>query len=143
MNKAESTKKVTYTIFLEACGLGWAWVKDAGDETRFVGGEVADSYGWHGIPSISQDLEQDFINWYSEYGRVECGYVDESLEFNWDDFHERGFGLARRLKTELGSQAVVIYRKPCEDPSTQPEDAFEIDGDGTVRAIRLLSWCPI
>lgn len=133
--------KLTYTIFPEDCGLGWLWVKDVQDETMYVGSMIADSEYWYGKQIISNDLEKSFRDWYGKHGQITA--KDSCIDsFNWDDFNKCGINLATCLQAELGSHAVVIYRKSPYDSSSNIEEAIAIQQDLSVRPIKLLWWCP-
>ena len=110
--------KLAYTIHADIGMAPWAWVKVASDHTAKVGGNMADSYGWHGSHSISVGLEQVFIEW-ARFFDSHSWWTDEQpeLTFEWQAFNTQGILLTKRLKVELGDSAVIYYSKACEEPN--------------------------
>lgn len=135
--------KVVYTIWLDSGADVWAWIKDANDETMYVGSTAGDSYDWHGEHAIPIELMRDFNGWGREFECSKLDQEDNAAKFNWQDFNGRGLALASRLKTALGEKASVRYVKPSEDPSYIREEGLEIAADGTALPIRRLYYSPI
>lgn len=74
---------------------------------------------------VSAALEQGFAEWI-------IAFNNQSHEpgFDWPAFHRTGVELARRLKTEIGDQARVIYYKASEDPASIRTERTEILAEG-------------
>lgn len=125
----------TYTIMPDYGNAAYAWIRKPGAVGPGVGGNIADGgTGWMGKHPISKELETDFAMWAIEF---EGEVTDETeLTFHWQDFHNRGLALARRLKTELGPDVRVIYEKPIEDPDCAIEERREILPDGKLLRLK-------
>lgn len=121
----------TVTIMPDFCGALYAWEKVKHGEARAVGGRVArGSLALRGGCPVTEELQRDFIAWAIEFDRG-CRDAD----FDWTQFHERGLGLARRLKRELGDSARVVYARPAEDPGSLMTRRTELMSDGSLRPI--------
>ena len=108
----------TITIMADF-GFGpYAWLKDAADETDYVGINIANLKTGMTDFKISKKLEADFSKW------IECFERDalDNPDFQWPLFHEEGISLTRRLKEEIGDAAKVLYVKPFEDPQHQTDE---------------------
>lgn len=136
------SNKKAYTIFLEPSTGDWAWIKDADDETMYVGQSVTWDYDWRGAHHVSKDLLDSVKFWLVSFAPVAAN--DENIaRFDWKTFNERGLVIAQQLKAELVNKADVRYVKACEDPVFNREEGFEIASDGTVLPIRRLWWTPV
>lgn len=116
---------------------GWRQPSDA-PPWAGVGGNIAGFGGWGADLPISNDLDNAFIEWQSEFESYawhasadKAGFAD----FDWTHFHTRGLALASRLKAELGDAAVVIYEKPFEDPNRNEHERTEILAGGKLRLL--------
>jgi hypothetical protein len=102
-------------------GMGpYAWKNDNGDIwDKVVGVNIADSVTGFKCTdySVPKELEEDFSDWVWNF---ENHYDYE--KFNWKNFHERGILLAKRLKKQIGNQAIVRYSKAAEDPDYQTDE---------------------
>ncbi len=134
----EITLKVAYSIMPDFGMAPWAWVKDAKDETTYIGPNMADGYGWYGNHAISKDLEQEFILWARSFDETRLYDADVANLFDWDAFHRLGLELTKRLKVELGEAARVYYIKPYEDANHEIEEAVEILLGGALKQINQL-----
>lgn len=91
----------------------YAWLKEEDEGTVFVGGLIGDSSGfWDPELEVSPGLQQSYCEWVLRFN-LDCYNSD----FDWKGFHEEGIALTRRLKSEFGDKARVMYVKPCEDPA--------------------------
>ena len=129
----------TITI-LPDFGMGpYGWIKDADDETRYVGGNIADATCGFEFTEykVSAELERDFAAWVTWFERACSVSDDETAAFDWPEFHRQGLALTIRLKVEIGDQARVMYDKPCEDPTADPTQRVEVLADGSLRTIHL------
>lgn len=133
---SEQNVKVIYTILPELGNAPWAWQSEVG-KNNGVGPNIADGCGWSGQHPISSKLEKDFVEWAIEFDRERMHDPDVAAKFDWESFHLRGIELARQLKKELGSQAMVRYIKPGEDPSAISGEITKISDDGS---LRICSW---
>jgi hypothetical protein len=112
----------TITIMADF-GLGpYAWLKDASDESDYVGVNIANSRTGMDEFDISDRLQKEFADW---IGRFERGALDNP-KFPWASFHKEGLALSRRLKKEIGEIANVVYVKPFEDPDHEQEEKTRI-----------------
>ena len=83
----------TITIMADF-GFGpYAWLKDAADESDYVGINIANLKTGMTDFKISKQLEADFAKWID---RFERGALDNP-DFPWSSFHEEGIRLSRRL----------------------------------------------
>lgn len=130
-NKSKTSKKFAYTVFLEPAIGDWAWVKNADDETMYVGSCVSAGDDWYGHAPISKALIAMVDAWVSSIRPLVVGAVENS-EIDWAMFNERGIAIARQLKLELGNDVEVRYVKPGEDPSSKHDEGFAILNDGSV-----------
>lgn len=115
----------TYTIMPDFGNAAYGWVITPGEIRRGVGGNMADYTGWCGDHSISKQLEHDFAEWSLEFEKNVDVYGN-APDFDWENYHKRGLALARKLKSELGSEIRVRYVKPCEDPGSETNTCTEI-----------------
>jgi hypothetical protein len=108
----------TITIMADF-GFGpYAWLKDASDESDYVGMNIANSHSGMTEFDISDQLQKDFADWIGRFGR---GALDNP-RFPWASFHAEGLALSRRLKEEIGEAANVVYVRPCEDPDHEQNE---------------------
>ena len=108
----------TITIMADF-GFGpYAWLKDASDESGYVGINIANLKTCMTDFRISKQLEVDFTRWIDRFERDAL----DNPEFPWPSFHEEGIRLSRRLKEEVGDAANVLYVKPFEDPQHQTDE---------------------
>lgn len=71
------------------------------------------------IAQIEKELEE-WSGWFMSN--------DEDLNFHWDDFHEKGLALAKRLKEAIRDTGVpVFYEPPFEDPNRMNHEVLEIE----------------
>ena len=89
----------------------YAWLKNASDETDYVGINIANRETGMTEFDISEQLERDFAQWID---RFEQGALKD--DFPWESFHQEGIQLSKRLKDEVGEIANVVCVKPTEDP---------------------------
>lgn len=102
----------TITIMADF-GFGpYAWLKDASDQTDYVGLKIADRKTGMTKFHVSKLLDADFAQWIDRFER----YALDNPGFDWKTFHREGILLAKRLKQEVGNLANVLYVKPAEDP---------------------------
>jgi hypothetical protein len=96
-----------FAIFADF-GTGYVWVKSAGVTLEEYFPDNA---------AILQ-IEKELIEWCDQFDRS-AWYHDP--KFPWEEFHEKGLSLARRLADELKDTDIgVVYERPFEDP------AFEV-----------------
>ncbi|NOT13972.1 MAG: hypothetical protein HOP21_00060 [Methylotenera sp.] len=122
-----NTQKLAYTVFLEPAICDWAWVKNAEDETMYVGRCVTAGEYWGGHVPISELLTEMVSDWLNPFRQ---GMPDSF--FDWNAFNAQGIAIAKQLKLELGDDVDVRYVKPTEDPSYIFEEGFAILNDGSV-----------
>ena len=112
----------TITIMADFGNGPYAWLKDASDESRWVGGNVADAVSGFGEEyGVPAELEKQFADWVM---RFECEYNNPS--FDWNAFHREGMTLCQHLKRVLGEAYRVVYVKPHEDPNYRTNRRTEI-----------------
>jgi hypothetical protein len=115
----------TITIMADF-GFGpYAWLKDASDQTDYVGLNIANRKTGMTEFHITKKLEGDFAKWIE---RFERNALDNS-NFDWKLFHQEGVLLAKRLKQEIGSLANVVYVKPAEDSNHEVEEKTWIEAE--------------
>lgn len=126
--------KLVYTVFLEPDTGDWAWVKNADDETMYVGSCITAGQEWCGHAPISELLNQMVYAW---VGLIRPLVLDEvaNSAFDWATFNESGIAIAKQLKLELGDDVDVHYVKPREDPSRKLDEGFAVLNDGSVMQI--------
>ena len=108
----------TITIMADF-GFGpYAWLKDAADESDYVGINIANLKTGMTDFKISKQLEADFAKWIDRFERDAL----DNPDFPWSSFHEEGICLSRRLKEEVGDATNVLYVKPFEDPQHQTDE---------------------
>jgi hypothetical protein len=108
----------TVTIMADF-GFGpYAWLKDAADETDYVGINIANLKTGMTDLRISKQLESDFTKWIERFERDAL----DNPNFPWSSFHEAGISLSYRLKEEVGDAVNVLYVKPFEDPQHQTDE---------------------
>jgi len=111
----------TLTIMADF-GFGpFAWLKDASDNTDYVGINIANRQTGMTEFDISPELEKNFIAWINEFE-----LNSNRSDFNWDSFNKNGISLAEKLKAEIGDQANVEYVKPMEDPNHEINEKTRI-----------------
>ncbi|MBF0405862.1 MAG: hypothetical protein HQM10_00800 [Candidatus Riflebacteria bacterium] len=103
----------TITIMADFGFGSYAWLKDASDQTDYVGLNIANRKTGMTVFHVSKRLEVDFGKWIDIFERNALGNHD----FDWKTFHWDGLCLAKRLKQEVGNLANVLYVKPAEDPN--------------------------
>ena len=135
--------KKVYTVFLDVGTDTWAWMKDAEDETMYVGSMVGCYKDWGGEHEISKKLLDEAEKWLLTYERSGLYGEDNALAFDWESFHKKGFEIAVKLKQELGDNAAVRYVKPTEDPAYVRDERFEVLDDGTIQSMKRLWWCRV
>lgn len=115
MNKESRS---TYTV-MAGCGVGeFLWRKDTSDSSCLVGGNVFSLIDQASDQDlISAELFDAFRTWAMEYMAGQPKDWADDWNIDWSDFHAKGMRLARQLKAELGSGAIVQYVRPNEDPS--------------------------
>lgn len=130
MNReAERQSMVRYTIMPDYGG-AYGWVNREG--TDALGPNHADTSGWGGDHSISEELQEAFAAWQTEFELATNEWEAGIALLDWPRFHEQGMALARRLKAELGDAARVYYEKPVEDPNQRVNERVEILAGGAV-----------
>lgn len=122
-----ANQKLVYSVFLEPAIFDWAWVKNADDETMYVGASITAGERWCGDVPISELLIGMVSDWLNPFRQG----LPDSL-FNWAAFNAQGIAIAKQLKLELGDDVDVRYVKPTEDPSYNREEGFAILNDGSV-----------
>lgn len=116
----------TITIMADIGNGPYAWIKDALDETRYLGPNIADAYsGFGGKPLVSEALEMDFRHWIIYF---ESNYNDSG--FDWAEFNRQGEELAWNLYLELSGGYRVFYQKPSEDPGHEVQRKIEFPEAG-------------
>lgn len=139
----EAKMKKIITIMPDFGNGPYAWLKDDGDTTAYVGGNIADAVSGFEFSGyrVSNALEAEFRAWMILFGNH-----SDSSAFDWPSFHRQGMALGKRLKDELGDQVRVVYDKAAEDPSyvmgASTEIRTEILADGSLRPIMLRRVAP-
>ena len=125
--KGELKEKPEKTITIMAdFGFGpYAWLKDASDQTDYVGMNIANRKTGMTEFHITKKLEGDFAKWIDRFER----YALDNPDFDWKSFHQEGVPLAKRLKQEVGNLANVLYVKPAEDPNNELEEKTWIEAE--------------
>jgi hypothetical protein len=121
---------IIYTIMPDYAG-AYGWVIADGDESQGVGPNHADTSGWYGEHPISRELHEEFAHWQDLFEAAPM-LDDGTIELGWDNFHATGIDLARKLKTEIGDRARIIYEKPFEDPDREQDERREVLSDGSL-----------
>lgn len=112
----------TITLMADFGNGPYAWLKDASDESEWVGGNIADAVGGFGDEyGVPAELEKQFADWVILFEREY-----KNPEFDWNTFHREGIVLCRRLKQALGNAYRVVYVKPHEDPNYRTNRRTEI-----------------
>ena len=89
----------------------YAWLRGPEKSAPLVGPNIADVICGLDIDyGVSKELHEQFVGWVTLFER---SYDKDS--FDWAAWEERGIGLARRLKKEVGDIYAVEYHYPCED----------------------------
>lgn len=115
----------TITIMADIGNGPYAWIKDASDESRYIGPNIADAYsGFGGEPPVSEVLEMDFRHWII-YFENNC----DDPDFDWTEFNRQGEEMARCLYLELNGGYRIFYQKPSEDPGYEDHRKTEILSD--------------
>jgi hypothetical protein len=130
-------------VFAEFGG-AYLCVKSSTDKTSYVGGNIGDASA--GVPSdygVSIPLQADFREWIINWETTVCSrveYDDIAPRSFWDEIHQEGLALARRLKVEVCDQYEVEYHAPWEDPERGGGEGLIslIENDG-----RLHTYQPI
>lgn len=95
----------TITIMAEN-GIGdYGWIKEASEQTRYVGSNIAGVYGFPDDYEISDLLTAQFKDWILDFER-HCGEPG----FDWEAFNAKGKQLAESLSVELEGKYHVLYR---------------------------------
>lgn len=135
-----SSDRTAYTIMPDYGG-AYGWMKQNGkfEGSSQLGPNHACTAGWYGDHPISEKLHNDFARWQTVFETETLAGLKNEHLFDWKAYHAKGFDLAQRLKDELGSHARVFYRKPCEDPSCNRVQEWELMEDGAAleRIFRL------
>lgn len=132
-------RKLIYTVFYDTGE--WVWVKDADDETMYVGRCVTFGAEWGGEHPVSQSFLDFAKIWLISLTKF--SYSDDADKFDYKTVHQQGLEVARRLKIELGDQAGVHYVRTADDPSRNLEDGYQVLSNGNILPTRRLWWCPI
>ena len=111
-------------------GGAYGWINREG--TDALGPNHADTSGWCGDHSISDELQADFAAWQTEFEAAPMDRDAGIALLDWPRFHERGMALARRLKAELGDAVRIYYEKPVEDPNQCINERVEILAGGAI-----------
>lgn len=101
----------------------YAWLKDALDQTDYVGLNIANRETGMTEFDISKQLELDFAEWIDRFER----HALNNSNFPWELFHQEGLLLAKRLKQEVGNFANIVYVKPTEAPDHHVEEKTWIE----------------
>lgn len=97
-------KRQVYTVFFDTGE--WLWVKDADDETMYVGACVSFGDGWYGKHLASKEFLDFTEAWLASFALVEID--DRNIDtFDWATAHQQGLEVARRFKAELVDKADV------------------------------------
>jgi len=128
---------VRYTIMPDYGG-AYGWINREG--TDALGPNHADTSGWGGDHPISEELQESFAAWQTEFERAQNDWEAGIALLDWPRFHERGMALARRLKAELGDAARIYYEKPVEDPNQRVNERVEILADCEWRSKSAHFW---
>jgi len=123
-------RPIIYTIMPDYAG-AFGWVIANGDESQGVGPNHADTSGWYGEHPISRGLQEAFACWQDLFEAAPM-LDDGTIGLEWDKFHAMGIDLARKLKTEIGDRARIIYEKPFEDPDREQDERREVLSDGSL-----------
>lgn len=118
-----ATPTIIYTVMSDF-GEAYCWMTDDGVEHEGVGVCIAGCNGWHGKHPVSSELHEAFMAWQAVF--EEEGMLDYGGEFDQIAFDASGLALTRRLKTELGDRARVIYEKV----ESGPDERCEVLADG-------------
>lgn len=132
-------ERIVITVFLEPETGDWAWVKEAGDETMYVGRCVTFGKNCDEEYPIS-DLLLDMVDAWIKSVRPA---IESDLCIDWDSFNAQGLAIAKQLKVELGDEVDVRYVKAGEDRTRRREEDFEVLSDGTILPIKRLWWSPL
>jgi hypothetical protein len=104
-----------------------AWLNDDYDGGRLSYSIADAANGFHFTAfEVTPELEQGFAHWMAPFMRSEHARPG----FSWKEFHEAGIALARQLKTEIGTQARVLYCRPSADPDHTTERYIEFLNNG-------------
>lgn len=133
-------KRKVYTIFYDTGE--WLWVKDASDETMYVGACVSFGLELGGDPHVSQSLLDFTRTWLVTLESFE-NYHMNADKFDWSAAHQKGLEVAKKLKAELGEKADVRYVKPSHDPNRNIEEGYEVLSEGNIVPINRSWWCPV
>lgn len=72
------------------------------------------------VSQIEKELEE-WAGWF-------MSSIDEGINFPWDDFHEKGLTLAKRLKEVIRDTGIpVFYEPPFEDPKRKNLGVLKIE----------------
>lgn len=77
--------------------------------------------GWSldfGFPNnpIAEELDKDFLAWLRVFEDTDLdNHGRPIINFSWQEFHQSGLALAKRLKMLGQNNIVVFYEKPYED----------------------------
>jgi hypothetical protein len=126
--------KIIYNILPEFCG-AYGWIKRDGLETGGIGPNMADTSGWYGDHSISQELQDQFSEWQTKF-ECEVSVSGNNEAFDWLTFHKTGLELCVRLKQEIGDVARIIYQKVSEGPNCDFENRREVFADGSYLVLK-------
>lgn len=130
-------QKIVYTVFLEPAICDWAWVKEADDETTYVGSCVTNGKYWGGEYPISDVLQEMVDEWINNFiccinfERFSCGF-ETDLGIDWEAFNTEGMAIAKQLKVEMSDDVEVRYVKANGDPTYSLGEGFEVLNDGSI-----------
>jgi len=112
----------TITIMADFGFGSYAWLKDASDQTDYVGLNIANRKTGMTEFCISKQLEAGFAKWIDHFERKTL----DNPEFDWESFHQEGIQPATRLKQKTGNLANIVYVKPAEGPNHEVEEKIWI-----------------
>ena len=82
---------------------------------------------------MSEGLWRKFADWAIAFDRTQFySHEFDASDWDWLEFHARGFQLTQWLKEEVGEAYRVVYCKPCEDPNHRIGERAEILSDGVL-----------
>ena len=80
-----------------------------------------------------QTIEEKLMEWSKWFATSD---IPDDLNFPWDEFHERGLVLAKKLFLLLKNNPPVFYQPPYEDPARRGAGDILIDYPPTYRKQR-------
>ena len=100
-------------------GSAYAWDEDG------VCTGIAEYFPDHREHTALQAIEGMLEEWSGWFATSVS--VGENSEFPWDEFHERGLALAKKLALLLKDNPPVCYQPPFEDPARQNVEEILIE----------------